>query len=62
MHNELMPKDVICISEADAAGDFTRLMAHVRKGTEVIIESGKLPVAVLRAAEPARRTIYDDLP
>ena len=52
-----MPKNVIHISEADAASDFAWLLKRVRTGTEVIIESGKRPVAVLRAAEPVRRTI-----
>ncbi len=56
-----MRKNVIHISEADAASDFPRLMKRVRTGTEVIIESGKRPVAVLRAAEPARRTISESI-
>ncbi|MGA8161213.1 MAG: hypothetical protein WCB76_10420 [Acidobacteriaceae bacterium] len=38
----------IRISEAEAARDFAALLARVRAGTEVIIESGMLPVAVLR--------------
>ena len=56
-----MPKNVIHTSEAGAASDFARLMARVRTGTEVIIESGKRPVAVLRAAEPVRRTISESV-
>ena len=56
-----MPKNVIHISEAEAASDFARLMARVRTGTEIIIESGKRPVAVLRAAEPVRRTISESI-
>ena len=43
------------------AGDFDRMMRRVRTGTEVIIESGKRPVAVLRAAEPVRRTISESV-
>jgi antitoxin (DNA-binding transcriptional repressor) of toxin-antitoxin stability system len=54
-----MAKDVIHISEAEAASDFAALMARVRAGTEVIIESGERPVAVLHAAEPVRRTISE---
>jgi antitoxin (DNA-binding transcriptional repressor) of toxin-antitoxin stability system len=43
------------ISEADAARDFASLMARVRAGAEVIIESGASPVAVVRTpAQPAR--------
>ncbi len=56
-----MRKNVIHISEADAANDFPRLMKRVRTGTKVIIESGKRPVAVLHAAEPARRTISESI-
>ena len=56
-----MLTNVIHISEADAASDFPGLMKRVRTGTEVIIESGKRPVAVLHAAEPARRTISESI-
>jgi antitoxin (DNA-binding transcriptional repressor) of toxin-antitoxin stability system len=48
-----MAKDVIHISEAEAATtDVATLLARVRAGAEVIIESGDRPVAVLRSAEP----------
>ncbi len=47
-----MPKDVIHISEAEAAAtSVATLLAHVRAGAEVIIEDGSRPVAVLRSAE-----------
>lgn len=59
MYNFPMPKNVIHISEADAASDFAALMARVRAGTQIIIESGKRPVAVLHAAEPERRSISE---
>jgi antitoxin (DNA-binding transcriptional repressor) of toxin-antitoxin stability system len=59
VYNSHMAKDVIHISEAEAASDFASLMARVRAGTEVIIESGKRPVAVLHAAESAPRTISE---
>jgi antitoxin (DNA-binding transcriptional repressor) of toxin-antitoxin stability system len=49
------------ISEADAARDFADLMARVRAGAEVIIESGVQPVAVLRAAAPPRRSISESI-
>src|SRR2546427_650164 len=52
-----MPKDVIHISEAEAASDFAALMARVRAGAKVIIENGARPVAVLHAAEPVRRSL-----
>jgi antitoxin (DNA-binding transcriptional repressor) of toxin-antitoxin stability system len=59
MYNDLVPKNVIHISEAEAASDFATLMARVRAGAEVIIESGKRPVAILHAAEPLRRSISE---
>ncbi len=61
MYNDSVPKNVIHISEAEAASDFAGLMARVRTGAEVIIESGKRPVAVLHAAEPVRRTISESI-
>jgi antitoxin (DNA-binding transcriptional repressor) of toxin-antitoxin stability system len=51
----------IHISEADAASDFAGLMARVRAGMEVVIESGAQPVAVLRAAAPPRRSISESI-
>lgn len=38
------------ISEAAAARDFTGLMARVRAGEEIIIDSGSTPVAIIRLA------------
>ncbi len=49
----------IRISEADAARDFAGLMARVRAGAEIVIESDAYPAAVLRAAEPQRRSISE---
>jgi antitoxin (DNA-binding transcriptional repressor) of toxin-antitoxin stability system len=54
-----MAKDVIHISEAEAASDFVALMARVRAGAKVIIEHGGRLVAVLHAAEPERRSISE---
>ncbi len=54
-----MAKDVIHISEAEAASDFAALMTRVRAGAKVIIENGERPVAVLHAAEPVRRSISE---
>jgi antitoxin (DNA-binding transcriptional repressor) of toxin-antitoxin stability system len=59
MYNRLVAKNVIHISEAEAASDFAALMARVRAGAEVIIENGDRPVAVLHAAEPVRRSISE---
>jgi antitoxin (DNA-binding transcriptional repressor) of toxin-antitoxin stability system len=49
-----MVKDVIHISEAEAASDFALVMARVREGAEVIIERDAKPVAVVRPAEALR--------
>ena len=54
-----MARDVIYISEAEAASDFAALMACVCAGAKVIIENGARPVAVLHAAEPVRRAISE---
>lgn len=54
-----MSMAVIHISEADAARDFAGLMARVRAGAEIVIESGTYPAAVLRAAVPPRRSISE---
>jgi antitoxin (DNA-binding transcriptional repressor) of toxin-antitoxin stability system len=54
-----MAKDVIHVSELEAASELSTLMARVRAGAEVIIESGKRPVATLHAAEPVRRNISE---
>ena len=56
-----MAKNVIHISEAEAASDFASLMARVRAGAKVIIDNGARPVAVLRAAEPVRRSLSESI-
>jgi antitoxin (DNA-binding transcriptional repressor) of toxin-antitoxin stability system len=53
--------DTIRISEAEAARDFTGMMARVRAGAEVIIESGSAPVALVRVAVPPRRSISESI-
>lgn len=57
----LMADPVIHISEAEAASDFASVLARVRAGAEVVIESGKLPVAVIRPAEPHVRLLSESL-
>ena len=56
-----MADPVIHISEEEAARDFAGLMARVRAGVEVVIESDTHPTAVLRAAEPPRRSISESI-
>lgn len=50
---------VIHISECDAVRDFAGLLARVRAGAEVVIENGALPVAVVHAPVPPRRSIAE---
>jgi antitoxin (DNA-binding transcriptional repressor) of toxin-antitoxin stability system len=54
-----MADHVIRVSEAEAASDFAGLLARVRAGAQVVIESGQLPVAVIHAPVPPRRSISE---
>lgn len=49
------------ISEAEAARDFPALLARVRAGEEVVIESGAYPTAVIRPATPPRRSVSESI-
>jgi prevent-host-death family protein len=49
------------ITEAEAANDFAGLMARVRAGEEVVIESEASAVAVVRPAAPPRRSISESI-
>ena len=51
--------ETIHISEDEAVRDFAGLLAHVRLGSEVVIESSTSPAAVLRMAAPPRRSIEE---
>ena len=59
VYTRLMSKDVIRISELEAASDFASLMTRVRAGAEVVIGTEGRPVAVLHAAAPMHRSISD---
>jgi antitoxin (DNA-binding transcriptional repressor) of toxin-antitoxin stability system len=54
-----MADHVIHITDAEATSDFASVLARVRAGAEIVIESGKMPVAVIHAPAPPRRSIYD---
>jgi antitoxin (DNA-binding transcriptional repressor) of toxin-antitoxin stability system len=54
-----MGNRVIRVSDTEAVGNFGSLLDSVRAGAEVVIEHDARPVAVVRAAEPARRTISE---
>ena len=47
------------ISEAEAARDFAGLLARVRAGADVVIESDSYPIAVLHTPAPPRRSIEE---
>jgi len=47
------------ISEADAVRALTAVLQRVQAGAEVVIERDAQPLAVIRAAAPARRTISE---
>jgi antitoxin (DNA-binding transcriptional repressor) of toxin-antitoxin stability system len=49
----------IRISETEAARDFAGLLARVRAGAEVVIESDARPIAVLHTPVPPRRSIEE---
>jgi prevent-host-death family protein len=61
VYNYVIAKNVVHISEAEAAGDFASLMARVRSGTEVVIADNAHPVAVMRPAEPYVRLLSESL-
>ena len=61
VQSEYCGQGVIHISEAEAASDFTNLLARVRAGAEVVIESGALPVAVMHSPRPPARTISESI-
>ena len=54
-------KATLHISEADAVRDIAALLAEMSSGTEIIIERGRVPVAVLRAPTLERRTFAEAL-
>ncbi|MGC2527698.1 MAG: hypothetical protein WA639_08110 [Candidatus Acidiferrum sp.] len=56
-----MGKNVIHVSEAEAAKDFASVMSKVRAGAEVVIEKDALPVAVVKPPEPVLRLLSESL-
>jgi prevent-host-death family protein len=56
-----MAKNVIHISEAEAARDFASLLARVRAGAEIVIEKDARPVAVVSPAESSVRLLSESL-
>ncbi len=58
-----MAKNIVHISEAEAASDFAGVLARARAGAEIVIE-GRDPVVVVRAeedrAEPVRGRLISE--
>jgi antitoxin (DNA-binding transcriptional repressor) of toxin-antitoxin stability system len=52
---------VLHMTEDEIAKDFAAVMEKVRQGSEVIVEHNHQPVAVLRPADPPRRTASEVL-
>jgi len=48
------------ISEAEAGLNFADLMARVRSGSEVVVENGSAPIAVLRSADPPKGRLLSE--
>jgi len=60
MNNWNMVKQVIHISEAEAAAtNLATLLPRVHAGAEIVIENDARLVAVLHAVDPVRRTISE---
>ena len=59
-YNRGMAHDVIHISEEEAARDFAGLLARVRAGAKVVIESGKHPMVMLRPVEALRGRLLSE--
>jgi prevent-host-death family protein len=56
-----MAKNIIHMSEAEAASDFAGVLARVRAGAEIVIGDDAHPVAVVRPAEPLVRWLSESL-
>jgi antitoxin (DNA-binding transcriptional repressor) of toxin-antitoxin stability system len=55
-----MAKNVIHISEAEAASDLAALLDRVSAGAEVIIERDSHPVAIVRPADASRGRLLSE--
>ena len=55
-----MPKDVIHISDAEAASNLPMLLDRVCAGAEVVIERDSHPVAVVRPPEAPRGRLLSE--
>lgn len=56
-----MEPSVLRVKEADAVRDLAGILQRVQAGMEVVIERDAQPLAVIRPAAPARRTISESI-
>ena len=61
VYNSPMSKEVIHISDVDAASDFASVLTRVRQGAEIVIEHDARPVAVIRPTEQHVRMLSESL-
>jgi antitoxin (DNA-binding transcriptional repressor) of toxin-antitoxin stability system len=54
-----MEPPVVHVSEADMLRNTASILEYVRAGSEVVIERDAQPLAVIRPAAPARRTVAE---
>jgi antitoxin (DNA-binding transcriptional repressor) of toxin-antitoxin stability system len=54
-----MDPRIVHVSEADVARDLPAILERVQAGVEVVIDRDDQPLAIIRAAVPARRTISE---
>lgn len=57
----IQDKEPLQVSEADVVRDLAAILKHVQAGAEVVIERDAQPLAVIRAAPPARRCISESI-
>ena len=50
---------VVHMSEADVVKDIAAVLAKVRQGSEIVIEQGNRPVAVIKPSKPVGRMISE---
>jgi antitoxin (DNA-binding transcriptional repressor) of toxin-antitoxin stability system len=50
---------VVHMSEADVVKDIAAVLAKVRLGSEIVIERGNRPVAVIKPSKPSGRMISE---
>jgi antitoxin (DNA-binding transcriptional repressor) of toxin-antitoxin stability system len=55
-----MAKNVIHISDAEAAGNFASVLKHVSAGDEVVIEHDARPVAVVRPPDAGKGRLLSE--